>query len=415
MIKLLISFLFSVSFFSGFFCQGVIFDKKIYSDAEQYQSKNLGFTNTLKDSISLRKYCPPVKDQYGATCVGWAAAYGCLSIMHNKINKIIDLHEKEAFAFDPNFLYSWIDNNRFNNNCQKGTYPLYALYFLENYGCKKMYAPKLSKCNKTSNRKSFAYADPFKIKNYEAWSEILDGLSLEGKINHIKEYLSNEKPLFIGVETFLSIDSDQTIKTGLWELKQNEESDGGHAMTLIGYNDFKYGGAFELMNSWGNDYGDDGFLWIKYEDFIKVYVEIYSMEIFNQDINNYCLLGDCNNSYSYFSKDSIITYEGEFLDGELHGFGIGSFSNSSIWIGNWNNGKPDGKGLFYFPEDQKFYRVKCADNILSSAGLGFANFEDSEEINEFEEMINEYETKGFIKTFDPENIEYLKHIMPENK
>lgn len=40
----------------------------------------------------------------------------------------------------------------------------------------------------------------------------------------------------------------------------------GHAMCIIGYDDSKFGGAFEVMNSWGDNWGDDGYFWVKYSD-----------------------------------------------------------------------------------------------------------------------------------------------------
>ena len=42
---------------------------------------------------------------------------------------------------------------------------------------------------------------------------------------------------------------------------------GRHAMCTIGYDDKKFGGAFEIQNSWGTRYGKGGFIWIRYKDF----------------------------------------------------------------------------------------------------------------------------------------------------
>ena len=42
-----------------------------------------------------------------------------------------------------------------------------------------------------------------------------------------------------------------------------------HAFTVVSYDDFKLGGALELQNSWGTDFGDQGFIWIKYSDIFK--------------------------------------------------------------------------------------------------------------------------------------------------
>jgi hypothetical protein len=40
-------------------------------------------------------------------------------------------------------------------------------------------------------------------------------------------------------------------------------------MCVIGYDDTKYGGAVEIMNSWGTDWGNKGFVWVRYSDFAK--------------------------------------------------------------------------------------------------------------------------------------------------
>ena len=38
-----------------------------------------------------------------------------------------------------------------------------------------------------------------------------------------------------------------------------DSSDGGHAMSVVSYDDNKNGGTFELMNSWGNEWGKSGY------------------------------------------------------------------------------------------------------------------------------------------------------------
>ena len=66
-------------------------------------------------------------------------------------------------------------------------------------------------------------------------------------------------------------------------LKPSSETDDrfGHAVSIIGYNDNKYGGCFEIMNSWGTDYGDNGFMWIKYEDLAAIMDEGYIIETYS--------------------------------------------------------------------------------------------------------------------------------------
>src|SRR5437868_6482065 len=44
---------------------------------------------------------------------------------------------------------------------------------------------------------------------------------------------------------------------------------GGHALCVVSYADNKYGGAVEIQNSWGTTWGNQGYTWIKYEDFAR--------------------------------------------------------------------------------------------------------------------------------------------------
>jgi hypothetical protein len=48
-------------------------------------------------------------------------------------------------------------------------------------------------------------------------------------------------------------------------------------MCIIGYDDNKYGGAFQIMNSWGEDWGKDGLFWISYKNFKKYGIEAYGI------------------------------------------------------------------------------------------------------------------------------------------
>lgn len=40
----------------------------------------------------------------------------------------------------------------------------------------------------------------------------------------------------------------------------------GHAVVIVGYDDDKFGGAVEVMNSWGKRWGQGGFMWMRYTD-----------------------------------------------------------------------------------------------------------------------------------------------------
>ena len=48
-------------------------------------------------------------------------------------------------------------------------------------------------------------------------------------------------------------------------------------MCVVGYDDNKYGGAFEIMNSWGDSWMNKGFCWIPYDVFRKTTRYAYSV------------------------------------------------------------------------------------------------------------------------------------------
>jgi Papain family cysteine protease len=53
---------------------------------------------------------------------------------------------------------------------------------------------------------------------------------------------------------------------------------GGHAMCVVGYDEKKYGGAFLIMNSWGPEWGNNGFAWVRYPEFNYFVREAYGLE-----------------------------------------------------------------------------------------------------------------------------------------
>jgi len=59
---------------------------------------------------------------------------------------------------------------------------------------------------------------------------------------------------------------------------------GGHAMCVIGYDDYKFQneyekpmGGFQIMNSWGPEWGKNGLAWVSYDDFAHFTKEAYAV------------------------------------------------------------------------------------------------------------------------------------------
>ena len=83
------------------------------------------------------------------------------------------------------------------------------------------------------------------------------------KIRSVKKALSEDNPVCISFQCY---DSFQAVMTDLWNGNADDFL-GGHSICVIGYDDNKYGGAFEIINSWGVDWANGGYCWIRYSDF----------------------------------------------------------------------------------------------------------------------------------------------------
>ncbi len=90
----------------------------------------------------------------------------------------------------------------------------------------------------------------------------------------IKGHLASQLPAMFGFTCFASLDLDKTSMTGeIPYPKANEEVVGGHAILAVGYDNAKKikqqggpetTGAFLIRNSWGTEWGMDGYGWLPY-------------------------------------------------------------------------------------------------------------------------------------------------------
>ena len=246
----------------------------------------------LPTKISYRKYTPPIQDQGDVgTCVGWAVAYAQLSTQQNLQMGITGFGPKICRAMDPYFVYGYISSNG-DTWCQNGASMSDAMQVLLNRGTKPFIWDPWLTCNSLVTFSDFttALASNYVINDYLA-------VSLDEIVGNVKLALANEFIVSIGVNLTESFHAGSALNYGVWSPSSSEEPTGGHAMCVVGYDDSKFGGAFEVMNSWGTGYGENGFVWIKYKDFKKYVDEAYVIETTDFQKGR-CSMGDCYNSYS---------------------------------------------------------------------------------------------------------------------
>tara|TARA_B100001250_G_scaffold305600_1_gene267520 strand:+ start:313 stop:1584 length:1272 start_codon:yes stop_codon:yes gene_type:complete len=365
-------------------------------DYDKFESP-LGFSEeSLPYKYSLEKYVPLILNQgQTGTCVGFSTLYYGLSTSYNFLFGYTDKGEKYANSFDPYFIYSIMKNDV--NDCDEGTYMDQALDLLIKIGAKKYFYPPYINCNSNWNKNKLIniseYISPYKMKTWYYLD--VDNVDV---IGNIKYWITKGSPVMFGasitssLQSYSSYNLNGVNSNGLWTPNLNETPTGGHAMCIVGYDDYKHGGVFRVANSWGRDYGDNGYIWIKYSDFKKYAKEIYLYELDNVDINSNPSIK--SNNYVRVKLSDGEVYEGGTNNNNYrNGYGINSYTidNSRInSIGSWNNGYKDGAHIQI--EDSGMWEIIYENGKrISWDKLGFSgseNIENHVNKKEFFEMAN---------------------------
>jgi len=87
----------------------------------------------------------------------------------------------------------------------------------------------------------------------------------EDRVNHLKRALINGFPFVFGIMVYESFESDQVAFTGIVPMPQSgEQLLGGHAVCAVGFDDTQDNGYFIVKNSWGPNWGINGYFYLPY-------------------------------------------------------------------------------------------------------------------------------------------------------
>lgn len=87
-------------------------------------------------------------------------------------------------------------------------------------------------------------------------------------INDIKSAIISGFPVIFGFIVFDSIEKPTTTRSGIIPIpSSNSKKLGGHCVLCCGWDDSRR--LFEIMNSWGTEWGNNGYGWISYDYIIN--------------------------------------------------------------------------------------------------------------------------------------------------
>ena len=244
------------------------FDKsKVYESLSDDDNKN-----PLPESANLLKYAPAVGDQgKQGSCVAWSSAYGARTILESARTG----ENPNNIKFSPAFLYNQIGVD----GCE-GSYINRAMEFMSQKGSVpyESFPYNDQDCSRQPDQQLLDQAKQFRMRgsNRLTVGDHTDKIDLRA----IKENLSQGAPVVIGMMVGGSY-MQPMMGQDVWNPTQDDASMmgfGGHAQCVVGYDDAKYGGAFLIMNSWGPQWGNNGFAWVRYKHFQYFVREAYGLE-----------------------------------------------------------------------------------------------------------------------------------------
>lgn len=214
--------------------------------------------NDLPGNVNLTNYLPPIGDQgqYG-TCVAWATAYNGRTYLYAREKGYTTSQlSNEANQFSPKYIFYALSGR---TSCD-GSYFEEVLDLIQQKGVatmQNMPYTNLGNCTGNPTSSQNTNASNYKIKSYRE-IDIHDPQNVKSYLNAGKVIIFGAK---LGDEFMLA---DQNFNYLYQQTSYNYSGmHANHAMVCAGYDDNRGpNGCFLVVNSWGESWGNDGYIWV---------------------------------------------------------------------------------------------------------------------------------------------------------
>ncbi|MFD2160574.1 YARHG domain-containing protein [Rubritalea tangerina] len=227
----------------------------VFEDPEVYRDIPLAVApmrGELPERVDLSGSFPRPGDQGDqGSCVGWATAYALKGYLEKKEREWPGRVSNELFS--PAFIYNQIKLDG------GGAYITSALDLLMQQGVATLASFPYDAGN-DDKKPSDAVRREARQFAIASWRRVNPK-----EIGEVKSHLASGFPILIGM--YVGNDFMKHRGSGVFSHGQRSNSEGGHAMCVVGYDDGKE--AVKLINSWGTRWGDGGYAWVSYATFQK--------------------------------------------------------------------------------------------------------------------------------------------------
>lgn len=221
--------------------------------------ENLIIPTDLPDSFDLSPFLPPIGNQgRQGSCISWATTY-YLKSFQERIES--GLPYSAGRIMSPAYTYNQITQG----SCKATSFESTLNILMEKGAVSIESFPYLDySCNIQPNHSQNKEAKPNKISDFKY-------LSGQNMVQEMKTLINDQMPILISA--FLTPEFGTKDEFGLTSYREHsiDYSIPGscHGMLVVGYSDTF--NAFKVVNSWGEGWGDDGFVWIDYAAFENVH------------------------------------------------------------------------------------------------------------------------------------------------
>ncbi len=207
----------------------------------------------IPQSVDLRKYCTPIKNQgHLGSCTA------------NATSGLIEYFEKNKHGsyVNPSRLFIYKAARRLLGlQGDSGATLRSSIEALRLFGVPPEDYWPYDIYRFDQKPDSFVYS---LAQNYQALTYYrldINGLNPGSLLISVKQHLSNGFPAVFGFVVFSSI--RESAKSGDIPIpKRSDRKIGGHAVMAVGYDDIKQ--AILIRNSWGTQWGEEGYGWLPY-------------------------------------------------------------------------------------------------------------------------------------------------------
>lgn len=241
--------------------QGLIFDAAAYDTTPRLPL--YGGEKSLQnqaESYSLKAFCPTPDDQ-GTTnaCVAFSCSYGAYTILEAKKKNWSTVVATQN-AYSAAYIFNQIGT-------PSGMSFSAAFAFMANKG--------LCRAKTFPNQLIFKGIQPPQTAIDEAIKNKMTPPpmpKISATVAEIKSILGQGHPVIFGA----SVESDfrkLSFSNGIWTPSPKPKLTESHAMLIVGYDDKTQ--TLDIMNSYGNKWGNNGFIKLKYADLPNVFKAAY--------------------------------------------------------------------------------------------------------------------------------------------